>query len=337
MSGTITVLWLIDERDLPAERDERFRHVTGDPDRPGAVITGLLADGAVLAVVRSEEEGQRAIAYGADEVVVGSEALRGGFEKSLLRTNARARARMHRDLFLIDLIRKDDTAALELLSAALGEELLVPLSRASDESKGLVEELGRNGGPAQRASAIAETVAGAARVIEKMKELVSTEPTDEVVDLSRIARDVARELAPGVRPVAGLEVNVVDRPCRVGMPRWQLVMLVASLVENAVQSVAARGGPGRMVSVRVNVTEGAAVLEVQDDGMGMDEDERSYAADPFFTTSGRGRLGLGLTLVSARVRRAGGELVIESDPGVGTTVRAFLPLVGEPSVGPEPN
>lgn len=328
MTGKITVLWLVDERELPAAQDGRFRHVVGDARRPAATITGLLSEGAVLAVVRTEEDGERALAYGADEVVLAAELSDAGFEKAVARTTVRARARMHRDLFLIDLVRKDDTSALELLSAALGEELGGRLNRASADGKALADALAGEAEPARRAGELAETVAAAAQVVEKMQELLVTAPTDEVVDLAAVAREVARALTPAVRAVAAFDVAVPERPFPVGMPRWQVAMLVASLLQNAVESVAARGGEGRRVALRVLAVDGAAVLEVEDDGVGMDEDHRSYALDPFFTTSGRGRLGLGLTLTSARVRRAGGSLIIDSDEGEGTTVRVFLPLAG---------
>lgn len=328
MTAPITVLWLLDEHDVPSLRDDRFRHVVGNPERPAATITGLLVDGAVLAVVRDEEAGQRAIAYGADEFILASDASGATFERVVERTGARARARLHRDLFLIDLVRKDDTTALELLAAALGEAIAGPLSRATEESAELARQIGGDKAPADRAHAIAETVAGVAGVVERMRELVSTEPTDEVVDFCEVAREVTRALAAGVQPSASFEVRVVDRACQIGMPRWQASMVVASLVANAVESVAARGGAGRRVSVDVSLVDDAVVLEVSDDGAGMAEDVRVHAGDPFFTATGKGRLGLGLTLVSSRVRRAGGELIIDSDPGVGTTVRAFLPLVG---------
>ena len=78
------------------------------------------------------------------------------------------------------------------------------------------------------------------------------------------------------------------------------------------------------------------MLEVTDNGLGVDGDQRPAMADPFFTTSAKS-LGLGLTLVSARVRRAGGELMIESDPEIGTTVRVFLPLAGGVHLAPPRN
>jgi signal transduction histidine kinase len=328
--GPITLLWLVDEPDMSAVQDERFQHAFANPDRPAAAITGLLSSGAVLAVVRNEDEGQRALAYGADEVVLGSEVSSAVFQKIVERTIARARARLHRDLFLIDLVRKDDTSALALLATALGQRIVEPLARVSERSAELAEEITGGASPAGRAQEIAATVTEVSRVVEKMRSLVSAEPTDELVDLCEVAREAVQSLAPGVAPVTALEVRIVDRVCQVGLPRWQATMMVASLVANAVESVAARPRAERSVAIDISVQEGAVVLEVADNGLGMAEDVRVHAGDPFFTTAGSGRLGLGLPLVSARVRRAGGELIIDSDQGVGTCVRVFLPLVGDP-------
>jgi len=337
MSAPITVLWLVDEPDVPIVSDERCRHVVSDPALAGSAIAGLLARGPVLAVVSSEEEGERAIGLGADEVILASEVTGVRLDKALDRTQARARARMQRDLFLIDLVRKDDTSALALLAAALGEEVGEPLARATEESQDLAAKMSEGDASAERMRAIAQRVGQVTEVVERMRELVNTAPTDEVVDFAAVVRDVTHSLESVVRPVATLEVRIVERKCQVGLPRWQAAMVVASLIANAVESVAERGGGDRKIAVSVAVQDAAAVLEVADDGIGMDDEQRAYAADPFYTTGGKGHLGLGLTLVSARVRRAGGEIMIESDQGVGTTVRVFVPLLDEPVATDPPN
>ncbi len=72
--------------------------------------------------------------------------------------------------------------------------------------------------------------------------------------------------------------------------------------------------------------EGQVVVAVHDTGSGMAPDLLDQVFDPFFTTKGRAQAsGLGLSMVKGFVEQSGGHLEIESEVGLGTTVRLYLP------------
>jgi CheY-like chemotaxis protein len=78
-------------------------------------------------------------------------------------------------------------------------------------------------------------------------------------------------------------------------------------------------------------------LEVQDSGVGMDDETRRRCLEPFYTTKGERGTGLGLAMVYGMVQRHSAELEIDSAPGRGTTVRLIFSVtevLTMPTLGP---
>jgi signal transduction histidine kinase/CheY-like chemotaxis protein len=104
-------------------------------------------------------------------------------------------------------------------------------------------------------------------------------------------------------------LNSVD-----AMPKGGLITLSARSV--SLPDAHAQGGKATHV-----------ILEVSDNGTGMDENTRQHCLEPFFSTKRlRGGSGLGLAMVYGTAQRHRGRVEIESEVNKGTTVRLILPL-----------
>lgn len=98
----------------------------------------------------------------------------------------------------------------------------------------------------------------------------------------------------------------------------ELALHILDLFRNAVEA----GARTVWVGVREDTAADRLVIEVRDDGRGMTPDQVRTACDPFFTTRSTRRVGMGLALLEAAARTAGGDLEVTSVPGHGTQVTA---------------
>ena len=148
------------------------------------------------------------------------------------------------------------------------------------------------------------------------------------VDLDAIIRESQPILAPALAQGVQLELDLGGGS--VLGERTPLQQIVVNLVLNASEANASR--------VRVSTSRARdlsdefpdlptgryVLLTVSDDGDGMDEATRSRIFEPFFTTKFSGR-GLGLAAVMGLVHQHGGELLVDSRPGVGTVFSVAFP------------
>lgn len=127
----------------------------------------------------------------------------------------------------------------------------------------------------------------------------------------------------GIELVLDLERDLPD----VHGHAHQLEQVIVNLLSNARDALDDSDVSGKRITVRSRGEEGVVVLEVEDNGVGMGEEDRLRVFDPFFTTKPADRgTGLGLSISYAIVKNHDGEITCESIVGSGTTFRVRIPI-----------
>jgi signal transduction histidine kinase len=99
--------------------------------------------------------------------------------------------------------------------------------------------------------------------------------------------------------------------------------VLVNLIQNAAEAMAERGGH---VALRAGaLSDEAVVIEVEDDGPGINPEHLDKLFEPFFTTKFTGT-GLGLAISKTLVEQHGGRIEVGAASGGGTTFLIFLPL-----------
>jgi len=98
----------------------------------------------------------------------------------------------------------------------------------------------------------------------------------------------------------------------------ELAMHILDIAENSVRAGA------KLITIRIleDLEKDLYVMEIADDGRGMNAGERQRALDPFYTTKKVRKVGLGLPLLQNAARNTGGAFRLDSAVGRGTTVTA---------------
>jgi PAS domain S-box-containing protein len=169
----------------------------------------------------------------------------------------------------------------------------------------------------------------------------------EPVDLSRLVEEMLPLLRAAVTSSVRIETDLAPVLPVLRADPTQLRQVLVNLVSNAAQALSGGGTVWvrtRSVHADARLLDRAVltsscgpgcfvILEVEDDGAGMDEAAREHLFDPFFTTRPQGS-GLGLSTVLGIVRRHEGAILVDSEPGEGSCFRILLPALeaGEAAV-----
>lgn len=166
---------------------------------------------------------------------------------------------------------------------------------------------------------------------QDIKEILLQPVVQEALTLLTASIPATIEIRQEIDPQCGA---VVADPTQV----HQIVM---NLATNAYHAMGKRGGKLTIAlkEVRLDPVPAAfaplspgayARLSVEDTGTGISREILDRVFDPYFTTKRKNKgTGLGLSIVQGIVRSCGGEIRIHSEPGKGTAVEVFLPVIAK--------
>ncbi len=231
---------------------------------------------------------------------------------------------------------RDRLAAVGEMAAAIAHEVKNPLAGIEVMAGVLRRQLAEQGEAQAVLTDIIKEAKMANAIVQEVLEFVR--PIRLQVDETSVgpAVDAAVSLAESKAPRGGTDVTVA---VPAGLPalhadHYQLTQLFTNLLINAFEALGGRGHV-RITARTIELERipdvplrHAVVVEVTDDGPGMDAELIDRVFNPFFTTKPQGS-GLGLAIVRKIVDAHDGRIDLESAPGRGTTVRVTLPVTGD--------
>lgn len=294
-----------------------------DPVRWDSLWSSLQRSGAIAAEVAVLAEGGQEIPLHLEGRLL--RAADGGLTGAVLVGLDLRRRRALED----QVLRAQKLAAVGLLAAGIAHEINNPLSGVVGYSRLLLEK------PLD--PAVREKVEKIAASGERCRKIV-----EGVLLFSRQREGGGRERRP-------VELGaLIDRVISIGEYQWrmhnvrilregasaaraagdaqQLEQVLLNLLSNAVDAMP-RGGRVRIVLGR---EEGRVRLEISDEGTGIAPEILGRIFDPFFSTKEIGKgTGLGLAISYGIIKDHGGDILVRSQPGQGTTFTILLPEAPE--------
>jgi two-component system, sensor histidine kinase FlrB len=208
------------------------------------------------------------------------------------------------------------------MAAGLAHQLRTPLASAILYAGNLAREQLGEADRQRFAQKALERLRALERMIQNMLLFLRGAPTmQDNLAVAALLREAHQAVEPQFAAL-GIDLRVDGG---VGLPPIRgnakaLAGVIVNLLENAMQACEA----GAHVQARALRAQDRVLIEVSDDGQGMEAAVRERLFEPFFTTRTEGT-GLGLAIVQSVVQAHGGHIEVESEKGRGARFRLSFP------------
>ena len=228
------------------------------------------------------------------------------------------------------LIQNEKLTSIGLLAAGVAHEINTPLAVISSYSQMLRKEWSPEDQRYKLLEKITKQTFRASEIVNHLLNFSRTNATEYAeVDLHQVITETLSLLEHQFKS-ARIRVEhelQADDPVTFGNA-GKLQQVFLNLFLNA-RDAMAEGGELR---IRTGTVDSKVEVIVQDTGAGISRENINRIYDPFFTTKAAGKgTGLGLSVSYGIVQEHGGNISVESKPGLGTSFKLELPLVRKPA------
>jgi signal transduction histidine kinase/ActR/RegA family two-component response regulator len=157
--------------------------------------------------------------------------------------------------------------------------------------------------------------------VRRDKEFVSLSLNEIITEVVNITQPRWKDQTQKKGIQVGLAAQLGEIPLVLGNPS-ELREVLTNIIFNAVDAMPEGG---KLTIATQPQAEGWVEVRIADTGIGMTEEVKKRIFDPFFTTKGVTNSGLGMSVSYGIIKRHGGEILIESELGKGTTFIIHLP------------
>lgn len=216
-------------------------------------------------------------------------------------------------------------AEMGMLAAGVAHEVNNPLTSVGLALRAIGREPGQSEKVRKYLKVAEAEVENCRRFSESLLRLAaSPRQSAELIDMGRVVTDTVALLGfQAEQSSVDLQVSVQQKAV-LRATDSDMRTLVFNLLLNAIHAMPEGGS----ATVCVEATDADVLLVVADTGIGIAHEDHDKVLLPFWTKRAdgtRGR-GLGLSICSGIVERLGGQIMFDSEPGIGTRFQVTLPL-----------
>jgi CheY-like chemotaxis protein len=238
------------------------------------------------------------------------------------------------------LMVSDRMASVGLLAAGVAHEINNPLAAVLANLE-LAQRDVAEGALSDNAHELAEMLAEARNAAERVRQIArdlrifsrQEDAPAGAVDVQRILESSLRMADNHIRHRARVVTDYRNVPPVEGTES-RLGQVFLNLVVNAAQAIPEGNAAGHTIRVATRCEGGRVAIDIADSGCGIPPDTLRRLFTPFFTTKPAGiGTGLGLAICQRIITNLGGVIEVESEVGVGTTMRVLLPALRTSELG----